>query len=76
MQNFLEALAKGNSAINGIVWGALGLTLLIGTGVITTICTKVFQVTHFGHWWKKTIGSLFKKEVIGHTKEKGSRGRS
>ncbi|MBQ8827571.1 MAG: sodium:alanine symporter family protein [Clostridia bacterium] len=23
--------------------------------------TKFFQVTHFGHWWKHTIGSVFKK---------------
>ncbi len=67
-----DKIAEINGSINGVVWGAFGLTLLIGTGVITTLCTKVFQVSHIGHWWKNTIGSLFKKNVIGHTKEKGT----
>ncbi len=68
----LDKIAEINGSINGVVWGIFGLTLLIGTGIITTLCTKVFQVSHIGHWWKNTIGSLFKKSVIGHTKEKGA----
>ena len=68
----LEWITEINNAVNGFVWGWVGLILLLGTGVITTVVTKVFQVSHIGHWWKNTIGSLFKKEVIGHTKEKGS----
>ncbi len=68
----LEKIAEINGSINGVVWGIFGLALLIGTGVITTLCTKVFQVSHLAHWWKQTIGSLFKKDVIGHSKEKGS----
>ena len=68
----LDKIAEINGSVNGVVWGVFGLALLIGTGIITTLCTKVFQVSHIAHWWKNTIGSLFKKEVIGHTKEKGS----
>ena len=68
----LDKIAEINGSINGVVWGVFGLTLLIGTGVITTLCTKVFQVSHIGLWWKNTIGSLFKKDVIKHTKEKGT----
>ncbi|MBE6787280.1 MAG: sodium:alanine symporter family protein, partial [Ruminococcaceae bacterium] len=68
----LDKIAEINGSINGVVWGIFGLALLIGTGVITTLLTKVFQVSHIGHWWKETIGSMFKKEVIGHTKEKGT----
>ena len=37
------------------------MILLIGTGILLTICTKVFQITHVGHWWKQTIASIFKK---------------
>ncbi len=66
-----DKIAEINGSINGVVWGALGLTLLIGTGVVTTLCTKVFQVSHLGHWIKQTLGSLFKKDVIKHRKEKG-----
>ena len=69
---FLEWLTNINNSVNGFVWGWVGLALLLGTGVIATVCTKVFQISHLKHWWKNTIGSLFKKEVIGHTKEKGT----
>ena len=68
----LDKIAEINGSINGVVWGMFGLALLIGTGIITTLCTKVFQISHLGHWWKNTIGSLFKKDVIAHSKEKGS----
>ncbi len=68
----LDKIAEVNGSVNGVVWGIFGLALLIGTGIITTIVTKVFQVSHIAHWWKNTIGSLFKKDVIAHSKEKGS----
>lgn len=67
----LDKIAEFNGAINGVVWGIFGLALLIGTGIIVTVCTKVFQVTHIAHWWKMTIGKMFTKDVIKHRKEKG-----
>ncbi len=68
----LDKIAEINSSINGVVWGVFGLALLIGTGIIVTCCTKFFQVSRLGLWWKNTIGSLFKKDVIKHRKEKGT----
>ncbi len=68
----LEFITNLNSEVNGFVWGMFGLALLIGTGILMTALTRFFQVSHLAHWWKETIGSLFKKEVISHTKEKGS----
>ncbi len=70
--NLLEKITNVNNAVNGVVWGWVGLILLLGTGLVATISTKVFQVSHIKEWWKNTIGSLFKKDVIGHTKEKGA----
>lgn len=70
--SFMDTLTEVNGVINSAVWGMPGLILLIGTGILMTCLTKVFQVTKLGHWWKKTIGSLFTKKVIGHSKEKGS----
>ena len=70
--SFLDRITQVNDAINGFVWGWTGLILLLGTGIIVTVATKFFQVSHLKHWWSNTIGSLFKKDVIGHTKEKGS----
>ncbi len=68
----MEWLTEINDSVNGFVWGWVGLILLLGTGVLATVFTKVFQISHLKHWWNNTIGSLFKKEVIGHTKEKGA----
>lgn len=62
MEKFFEDLTRINDAINGFVWVKIGLVLLIGTGILMTICTKFFQITHIGHWWKETIGAIFKKD--------------
>ena len=72
MDKILEAIESINGEINGVVWGAFGLLILIGTGIIVTVLTKFFQVSHIGMWFKHTLGSLFKKDVIKHSKEKGS----
>ncbi len=61
MEKFIEQVTNVNDSINTFVWVTIGLVLLLGTGVITTLCTKVFQISHLGHWWKETIGTLFKK---------------
>ena len=62
MKEFLSTLNDINSAINDFVWVKIGIILLIGTGILTTCVTKFFQVSHLGHWWKNTIGGVFKKE--------------
>ena len=72
MEAFFERVAEINGSVNGVVWGTFGLALLIGTGILMTLVTKVFQVTNIKLWWKNTIGSLFTKNVIGHSKEEGS----
>ena len=70
--SFLDWLTGINNSVNGFVWGWVGLILLLGTGILATVFTRVFQISHLKHWWNNTIGSLFKRDVIGHTKEKGS----
>ena len=63
MNVFFEHLETVNNAINDFVWVRIGLFLLIGTGIIMTCFTRVFQITHFGHWWRETIGSVFRKNA-------------
>jgi len=70
--SFWDSLAKANDAVNGFVWTTIGVWLLLATGVLMTVLTKFFQVTHIGHWMKKTVGSLFDKKVTGHTGEHAS----
>ena len=72
MENFIENLTSVNDSINTVVWTKIGVWLLIAVGVIMTTLTGFFQVTHIGHWMKKTVGSIFDSKVKGHTGEKAS----
>ena len=67
----MEFITQINDSINSFVWGMFGLVLLIGTGILMTALTGVFQVSRIGHWFKNTLGSMFTRKVMGHTKEKG-----
>lgn len=68
----MEKIAEFNDLINTFVWTKVGVWMLIATGVILTVLTGFFQVTHIRHWMKKTVGSMFDKKVIGHTDDKAS----
>ena len=72
MDQFFSNLAAVNDVINTFVWTKTGVWLLVAVGIVMTVITCCFQVTHIGHWMKHTIGSLFKKNVIGHSKDKKS----
>lgn len=54
----MESIIKINDAVNGFAWGTFGLILLLGTGLICTLITGCFQVTHLRHWWMKTFGCI------------------
>ena len=71
MNSFMENLAKVNDVINTFVWVKIGLVMLIGTGVLMTVLLKFFQITHIGHWMKKTVGGVFAKDSH-NKKEMGS----
>ena len=51
----VEFITNVNSAVNGFVWGVPMLVLLVGTGILMTILTKFFQLSHLGHWFKNTV---------------------
>lgn len=68
-----ETIVEINGIINDFVWVKIGLVLLIGTGILTTIITKFFQVVHIKEWWMATIGGMFKKgNGVRKNKDKGS----
>ena len=69
---FMDSLAAFNDVVNTWVWTSVGVWLLIATGIVMTVLTGFFQVTHIGHWMKKTVGSLFDSKVTEHTGEKAS----
>ncbi|MCI5597212.1 MAG: alanine:cation symporter family protein [Lachnospiraceae bacterium] len=66
----IEKIASVNGAVNGFVWGVPMLILLVGTGILMTLLTKVFQLSHFGFWMKHTLGSIFTdKHITKHTED-------
>ncbi|MDE6529939.1 MAG: sodium:alanine symporter family protein, partial [Lachnospiraceae bacterium] len=67
MADFLTKLTEVNNAINSFVWVKIGLVLLLGTGILMTVMTKFFQISHLGHWWKKTIVGVIQKDTHNQT---------
>ncbi|MBP5444228.1 MAG: sodium:alanine symporter family protein, partial [Treponema sp.] len=64
----IETIAKINDSVNSVVWGTFGIALLFVAGIVMTIVNKGFQFTHVPHWFKKTIGAIFKdKKITAHT---------
>ena len=58
----MDVIVRINNYVNGITWGALGLTLVLGTGFICSVITGFFQVSHFRHWWISTFAIMYKNE--------------
>lgn len=64
----LETITAVNGAVNGVVWGPLGLALLFGAGVMLSVRTGFFQLVHFRYWMRQTIGAIFTdRSVTAHT---------
>ena len=64
----MSVITSVNNFLNGIVWGPVGLTLLFFAGLWMTVRTNAFQIVHFHHWMKRTIGAIFtNKHVTKHT---------
>ena len=71
MKGFIDAITDINATVNDAVWGWPALVLLAFVGVLMTLLTKFFQITHFGYWMKHTIGAILgDKHVRTHTKDK------
>ena len=67
----IDVITNVNNFVNKIVWGWPALILLGFTGVLLTCLTKFFQLSHFKHWIKNTIGAIFgERTVTKHTEDK------
>ena len=55
MDKFFEVVAKVNSYINNLVWGWPMIILILGTGILITVRTKVMQVRKFKVSLNETI---------------------
>ena len=57
---FLGVVKTVNDAVSGVVWGWPALILLLFVGVLMSVLTKFFQISHIGRWFGCTIGAVFK----------------
>ncbi|MBO6112612.1 MAG: alanine:cation symporter family protein [Lachnospiraceae bacterium] len=57
----METIIRINDTVNSFAWGTFGLALLLGTGLLCTVITGFFQITHIRHWIKGTFG-IVKRE--------------
>lgn len=57
----MEIITKINAELNGIVWGPIMLTFLIGVGIFLSVITGGMQFRKFGYIMKKTILGVFSK---------------
>ena len=70
MAGFLSNVENVNNAVNGFVWGLPMLILLVGCGILMTCLTKFFQISHFKHWIRNTVGGIFMdKHITAHTEK-------
>lgn len=53
--SFIEAVTKANDWVNGVVWGWPMIIMILGTGILLTVRTKVLQVRKFGESMSSTI---------------------
>ena len=68
MNRLRDMIAMVNGKVNDFVWGLPMLVLLVGTGILMTVLTKGFQLSHFKYWMDHTIGAIFRnKHVTAHT---------
>ena len=68
MDTVLKLVEQVNGKVNNFVWGIPMLVLLVGTGILMTLLTQGFQLSHIKHWFANTVGAIFRnKHVMAHT---------
>ncbi len=60
MDKILQVVEKVNTFINGLVWGWPMIILILGTGILLTVRTKVMQVRKFKTSIDETLVPTFK----------------
>lgn len=58
----MQWIEEINNAVHGVVWGPIMLLLLVGTGIFLSVRCGFPQATKFGHIWRNTIATLFRRE--------------
>ena len=60
----MKTIVQINDMVNQFAWGNFGLVLLLAAGLICTVITGFFQITHLRHWIRNTFGIMNGKARI------------
>ena len=63
MDGFISVITKANSILNNFIWGPVMLVIFLAVGLMFTLRTKVFQISHFKYWIDVTFLQLFRKDA-------------
>lgn len=58
----IDKITQINSVLNNFIWGPVMLVFFLLVGLMFTVRTKVFQISHIKYWLDVTILQLFRKE--------------
>ena len=72
MEQITKWITQINDVVNGFVWGPIMLVVFLAVGLMFTVRTGFFQVTHIKLWMNATFISIFKKKDVRRTKDKAS----
>ncbi|MCI9342701.1 MAG: sodium:alanine symporter family protein [Lachnospiraceae bacterium] len=62
MDGFIQIVSSVNGVLNDFIWGPVMLVIFLAVGLMFTVRTKVFQISHFKYWIDVTFLQLFKKD--------------
>lgn len=74
MENIVQIVTNVNKVLNDFIWGPVMLVFFLLVGLMFTVRTKVFQLTHIKEWLDVTFLRLFRKgnKHVLRTKDKHS----
>lgn len=61
LDKILNVVTSVNGHLNNFIWGPIMLVFFLLVGLMFTVRTKVFQISHIKYWLDVTFLSLFKK---------------
>lgn len=70
MENFTNLVESINGSLNSFIWGPVMLVAFLAVGLMFTIRTKVFQISHIKYWLDVTFFQLFRNRKVIKTDDK------
>ena len=62
MNTFITDFNSWCANFSSAIWSIPMIVLLLGVGILMTVGTKAFQISHLFHWLKSSIGTIFSKD--------------